>query len=262
MSWIRSTRGLILTALCLALAHSPLFAQLEVDWDPGRLEVTREALLELERLYQEVMASEAYSEDVRTQAERDLDAVRERLTMGDFRMGDRIALTVVGEAALSDTLHVEPGPSLQAPVVGAISLKGVLRSELNEHLTRELSRFVQNPRVFAKSLVRLSIQGELIQPGFYTVPADALLSEALMVAGGPSQEADLDGLIVERGPERLWHGEDLENAIIAGWTIDQLGLRGGDQILLPAQFSSSIWTFGRYMLIVGSSLLLGTQILF
>lgn len=262
MIWTHWTRGLALAALGCALVQSPAAAQLEVEWDPGRLEVTREALLELERLYEEVIGSEAYGDDVRNQAEEDLEAVRERLTKGDFRMGDRIALTVVGEAALSDTLHVEPGPSLQVPVVGAISLEGVLRSELHDHLTRELSRYVQNPRVFAKSLVRLSIQGELTQPGFYTVPADALLSEALMVAGGPSPDADLDGLVVERGPQRLWHGEDLENAMIAGWTIDQLGLRGGDQILMPAQFSSSIWTFGRYVLIVGSSLLLGTQILF
>ena len=260
--WTRWTRGLSLAALAFAVAHAPAQAQLEVDWDPGRLEVTREALLELERLYKEVMDSETYGQDVRDQAARDLEAIGERLVEGDFRMGDRIALTVVGEASLSDTLHVEPGPSLQLPIVGAISLKGVLRSELQDHLTRELSRYVQNPRVFTKSLVRLSIQGELTNPGFYTVPADALLSEALMVAGGPSADADLDGLVVDRGPQRLWQGEDLESAMIAGWTIDQLGLRGGDQILLPAQFSSSIWTFGRYILIVGSSLVLGTQVFF
>jgi protein involved in polysaccharide export with SLBB domain len=215
-------------------------AQIPIDADPRGTIRTRAELQSLLEQYQDVLASPAYSEAAKAAIRQDAARVQDRLDNGDFKVGDRIALTVEGETELPDTVTVQTGPMITLPLFGDIPLTGVLRSEIEEHLTQELGRFIRNPVVRAEGLLRVSIQGSVGNPGFYVVPADMLLSEALMVAGGPGT-SNLEGLRIERGTERLMEGDDLRDAVREGRTLDQLNLQAGDQIYLP-ESSGGIWT--------------------
>ena len=136
----------------------------------------------------------------------------------------------------------------------------MLRSEVTDHLTREIGRFIKDPVVRAEGLMRLSIQGMVRNPGFFVVPADILVSEALMVAGGPAVESNLDNLRIERGPLRLIEGEEMRDALQEGRTLDQLNLQAGDQIFLPQRTAGPWPTLLRYSAIIRSALLLGVRI--
>lgn len=165
----------------------------------------------------------------------DLSArVRARLSEGDFAPGDRIVIEVRDEPTLTDTFEVGPARelSLPSPTVGNLSLRGVLRSELEPKVTEYLSQFLQRPVVRARSLLRLSIQGEVVKAGFYGVPPDAGLADALMAAGGTTQEADVRKMRIERNGEPLWQGKALQEAIASGRTLDEAMLRDGDQIIV------------------------------
>jgi protein involved in polysaccharide export with SLBB domain len=123
------------------------------------------------------------------------------------------------------------------PEIGSIPLAGVLRSELQAHLATQIARFIRDPVVHARSLVRIEIMGAVGSPGFYTVPSDMLVSDALMLAGGPQASAQLDKTRIERGDEVIWEAEDLREAVIEGRTLDQLSVRAGDGIFVPQQSS-------------------------
>jgi polysaccharide biosynthesis/export protein len=166
-------------------------------------------------------------------AAREAAAIRTRLTRGDFRVGDRILLVVEGEAALSDTFTVGLGGQVILPLIGNVPLEGVLRCELQDYLTRRLAQNLRDPEVRTRAFVRLSIQGAVTHPGYYGVPADALLSDALMAAGGPMQEANLTRLRIERDGRPIWEGKALQHAIAAGRTLDGAGLVAGDQVIVP-----------------------------
>ena len=216
---------------------------------------------ELERLLaldEETLASPAYSSGVKREAERNAERIRFRLREGDFRVGDRVALYVEGEPQLPDTVPVESGPLISLPLFGQISLAGVLRSEIQEHLTREISQFIRDPVVRANGLMRLSILGLVGSPGFFVVPAELLVTEALMVAGGPAGDADLTSLRIERGSALLIGGQDLQEAMREGRTLDQLNLQAGDQIVLPERQGSGIWgTMGQtFLFAIPSTLIL------
>jgi protein involved in polysaccharide export with SLBB domain len=152
-----------------------------------------------------------------------------------FQAGDRVLLQVAGDSALSDTFTVVPGPALRLPDIGEISLAGVSRSDLEAHLTRELGRFLKDPVLEARALIRVSVLGEVTNPGFYAVPIDLVLPDALMLAGGATQEARIDRLRILRGNSALWSGGDLQAAIARGATLDQLGIRAGDRIEVPKE---------------------------
>jgi len=152
-----------------------------------------------------------------------------------FQAGDRILLHVEGDSALTDTFTVVVGPALRLPAIGEISLAGVPRADLEAHLTRELGRYIKNPVVQARALIRVSVLGEVTRPGFYAVPIDLVLADALMLAGGATQDARVDRLRILRGNSSLWSGNDLQTAIARGATLDELGVRAGDRIQVPGQ---------------------------
>jgi polysaccharide export outer membrane protein len=152
-----------------------------------------------------------------------------------FQVGDRILLRVEGDSALSDTFTVVAGPALQLPAIGEISLAGVPRADLEAHLTRELGRYINDPVVQARALIRVSVLGEVTRPGFYAVPLDLVLADALMVAGGATQHARVDRLSILRGESALWSGKQLQTEIARGSTLEQLGIRAGDRIQVPGQ---------------------------
>lgn len=165
-----------------------------------------------------------------------LARVNMRLTTGDFRPNDRILLSVQGDTALSDTFVIGPDRTLRlpSPTTGTLNMAGVLRSELQDRLQAYVARFVNQPIVRARPLIRISIQGEVERAGYYTVPADALLGDAVMAAGGTTNNADLRKARVERGRDELLKGDDFQRAIATGLTIDEAQLRDGDQLIFPA----------------------------
>ena len=178
-------------------------------------------------------------------------AIRLRLAQGDFAVGDRIVLVVEGqpevasqllppgttiksvEQQLTDTFTVGSDNDLVLPVLGRVTLRGVLRSELETYLATQIGQFIRDPVVHAQPLVRVSIVGEVAKPGFYAVPTNAVLAATLMAAGGPTQEANLPKMRLERDGHALWKGDQLRQAIATGRTLDEIGVHPGDAFIIP-----------------------------
>lgn len=193
-------------------------------------------LAECERL----AATNSISVEARQTYKRNADVVRERLSEGDFRVGDLIVLTVQGFDSLSNTFTVRDGELLSLPGIPDIPLHGVLRSEIRSYLTEQLSRYLRNPEVRATTMLRLALLGEVSKPGYYKVSTDAPLSEALMAAGGPTSGSDLGRSVVRRSGQELLSRTQLRDALASGATPDQLNLRAGDEIYIGAK-SGTNW---------------------
>ena len=228
---------LILCAAALLIGHSSLSGQAGPGRDAAGLQLTRVELKQMLERFDATANEAAYSEALRRQAREEANRIRQRLHDGDLRAGDRVVLIVEGFAELSDTFNIVADRSIILPEIGQVALSGVLRSELQSHLANHIGRYINNPVVRARSLVRLEILGAVARPGFYTVPSDVLIGDALMVAGGPLSTAQLDRITIQRGSEEIWSGERMREAIIEGRTLDQLSIRAGDGIHVPEQSS-------------------------
>lgn len=221
----RISRGLA-AALALLLAWQPARAAAQAQSDAR---IADRGLASREDLTALAANLESAGGDPNT-----LGRVRHRLTEGDFRPGDRVQIIVQGDTALSQTFTVWPDLSLHlpSPTVGSLPLRGVLRSELETTVSTFIRRFIRNPVVRARPMVRLSIQGEVAKAGYYVVPADAELGEAFMVAGGTTSNANLGKSKVERNGRRVMDSDALQNAMARGMTLDEAGVREGDQIVI------------------------------
>jgi polysaccharide export outer membrane protein len=156
-----------------------------------------------------------------------------RAPQGDFDVGDQILLEVEGDTQFTHAYSVGPGPALTLPVIGAIPLAGVRRADVETYLSQQLGRYMKSPMVHAKVLVRIGVLGEVEHPGFYAVPSGAVVSDALMAAGGPTREAKFTAAHIEREGHGLYEGSAFQDAIARGLTIDAMGLHTGDRIVVP-----------------------------
>src|SRR5256886_13836405 len=170
---------------------------------------------------------EATLQRLRALGQADTSYVRARLADGDFRAGDRVLLavddpmlgtersTTGGKSQaqqLSDTFTVGVGPEIVLPVVGAVSLRGTLRSELEPVMIRAIGSYIRDPVAHARSLVSVGVTGEVARPGFYGLPPDAVVSAVLHAAGGPTQGARMGNLKLQPDGRAPLAGKTLRRA--------------------------------------------------
>lgn len=224
----------ILLPILLVFGQAPAAAAQDAgDLRSGAGADTRTALSARLAALDSIANLPATAEPERARVRLEAAYIRERLEHGDFPPGIAIALSVDGEEVLTDTFTVLEGRVLRLPLVGDIPLDGTLRSELEPRLAEPIGRFIREPRLRARPLLRLAVLGEVSAPGYYWVAPNATLGDALMLAGGPSRDAKLDDLKVERDGQPLWEKDRLRRALAEARTLEQMDVRGGDRILVP-----------------------------
>jgi protein involved in polysaccharide export with SLBB domain len=198
-----------------------------------------------------------YSEGIKQQVRAEAVMIQERLRDGDFQIGDQlqvqlsVAVTPTGPP-INGTFSVGPDQILQLPELPPIPLRGVLRSEVKDYMTEFLSHLFKDQTVNVVPTIRLTIQGGVKQPGFYQLPADITLPDAITKAGGFGGGTDLSKTVIKRDDEELWGTEEMSQAITAAVTLDQLNLRSGDELIV-GQTQTTDWfhTLRTYAIIPG-----------
>lgn len=241
-----------LRLLALLLVLSPAQAIGQSSIGEMRRQATRP---ELERAAKaaESASMQAPDEKVREKLRADAAAIRMRLQNGDFVPGDRILLLVEGDSALTDTFTVRGDRMLPLPNIAAIPLQGVLDSELESHLTRELQRYIKTVNLEATPIVRISLLG-FPQSNFYTVPVDQSITDVISAAGGWGSASQMatEKAVVRRSGKVVMDAKATAEAIRQGKTVGDMAMRNGDELFLPDRASSGIgWQ--KFATIIGAA---------
>ncbi len=165
-------------------------------------------------------------------------ALRQRLREGDFQVGDRILLTIVSEARQTDTLVVRAGRFIDLPGKSILPLTGVLRSELKDQVTAEVLKYVKAQEVDVIPLTRIAVLGEVVRPGYFAFRSDGPITDAIMLAGGPTATADIERTVVRRASREYRSADETRRAVAGGLTFDQFGLSAGDELVVGRQRQS------------------------
>ena len=214
----RARRSALLLSTGLVLLAADLSAQKVAPAPPARVEATRAELEAIAAHPPKGMSS------------ADLQAVQQRLAFGDFNVGSRILIEVQGDTIYSDTFAVRTGNVLALPSLPPLSLQGVLRSESDSVITAFLSKYLRNPDVRVTPLMRIGVLGGVMQPGYYDVPAQTLLSDVVMGAGGLAPTGNMKHTKINRGNEEVMDSKAVSLAITNGATLDLMNLQSGDNI--------------------------------
>lgn len=173
--------------------------------------------------------------DSRTRATAELQSVRSRLELGDFRVGDRFLITMRRDSVRSDTASVRDSLKVAVFSLPDISLHGVLRSELDERMSAHVARYLRGVTVRTNVLTRVAVLGAVKSPGYLYASPDRPLSDLVMLAGGPSPEANLKQIEVRRAGKIQIKAKDSDRIIRDGRTLEQVDIQSGDEVTIPVK---------------------------
>ncbi len=151
-----------------------------------------------------------------------------------LRSGDVLRVDVWGRDEYSGLFQVNEEGFIFYPYIGEIDTKDVTVSQLRDTLLVELGRLFANPFVSVTPLFRIAVAGHVVRPGLYNVDPTMTIIDVISMAGGATDLANTGKIRVFRlGEEQELN---FEEEMIAARTLTEIGVRSGDDILVPRKF--------------------------
>ncbi|MEG3846329.1 SLBB domain-containing protein [Microcoleus sp. herbarium19] len=167
--------------------------------------------------------------------------------------GDNIRVDIYDLPQFSGEYQIPAGGSIQIPIIGSVSLQGLTLEQAAKVITTAYSRIIKRPLVTislqATRPLNVWLSGEVGRPGSYLLPLAngggtrpsaqfPTLPQALEKAGGIRASADIRRVMVRRrikGNQEVTITYNLWNYLQTGETPQDMTLRDGDRIVVPAQ---------------------------
>ena len=122
----------------------------------------------------------------------------------EFKLGpdDVIEVFVYKEPELSPTVVVRPDGKVSLPLIGELSVVGKSAVELQKEIAQKLAHYIAEPtvNVIVKEVnsAKVSVLGEVKTPGMYKIKDRATVLDALALAGGFTEYAKRDKVMLIR----------------------------------------------------------------
>lgn len=149
--------------------------------------------------------------------------------------GDQLRITVWRKPEMSCDCVVAGNGSIVHPLYREVQVVGVPLLTVEDRLRIFLTRYEQNPQFVIEPLVRVVVGGEVRAPNIYSVPPETTISQAIALAGGPTDRGVLRSVKVVR--ERQEISMDLSRPDADAGVLQ---VRSGDQILVDRRGRSAL----------------------
>lgn len=144
-----------------------------------------------------------------------------------LRPGDIIKLWVYQQEDMTGEFPVPITGVVVFPKIGPRQVAGISKQALRDSLIAAYSEYLRTPSIDVVFLLRISIVGEVRDPGLYHVDETHSVSDALALAGGVTTQGKPDEVQLFRGSDML------EGSITRRTRIAELPLQSGDQLFVP-----------------------------
>ena len=138
------------------------------------------------------------------QQQTDTTVVSRAYGDSEFRLGpdDVIEVTVYQDKGLDRTVPVRPDGKISLPLIGEMPASGKTATDLQKEIALRLKQFVADPTVTVVvkevNSPKVSVLGEVKNPGMYKIKDRATLLDAIALAGGLTEYAKKNKIVVIR----------------------------------------------------------------
>lgn len=144
--------------------------------------------------------------------------------------GDLLRVAVWRRPELSGDFPIAVDGTITHPLYRKIAAAGVPIPVLETRIRTFLLQFEANPEFVISPLFRVFVVGEVRAPGMLTVPPGTTLSQAIAMAGGPTEDARLDRVRLFRDLT-----EQTLDLTAGDSAASMLALRSSDQVTVRRQ---------------------------
>lgn len=157
-----------------------------------------------------------------------------------IKPGDAIQIVVYEHEELSQTLIVSAEGTVDFPSLEGLPVDGITLQRFREIIVAQLSRYVASSILvtvrFAETYpTRVTILGQVANPGVHVVLNTSTIQGAIIAAGGFSAGAQLSQirLIRSKGEKKINNIVNMENFYLTGDPSTLPELKDGDTIVVP-----------------------------
>lgn len=169
--------------------------------------------------------------------------------IANYRIGalDKLDVTVFDEPDLSaKEIQVDASGRIALPLVGSVEAKGKTASQLAAELEGLFGeKYLRNPQVtvsVASSVSqKVSVQGEVMQPGVYQLNGPTTLLDVVSMAKGETELAKLNEVVVFRTVDGTRMGAVFDiSSIRRGESADPV-IQGNDLVVVGYSSARRFW---------------------
>ncbi len=151
-------------------------------------------------------------------------------SVGVLRPGDALKIAVWREKELTGEYLIDARGLVQIPGLGDIIVAGLTPMEVKERLSEQLvRRGIVSPEISVQPVIRVSVLGEVENPGLLSVEPGTNLIHLITLAGGPTERANMKSVRVIRAGRR--YEVDLQSAL-SGSSAGRVVLFSNDVVFL------------------------------
>jgi protein involved in polysaccharide export with SLBB domain len=163
-----------------------------------------------------------------------LPATTTNATLGT---GDVFEVRVFQEPDLSGAYRIDPAGSIDFPLVGRVAVAGHLPGEIEDILTKQLTRYVHKPQVsiFVKELnsKRVIVYGQVRNPGMFPFSDPMTISQAISLAGGFTAMAQRERVRIRHREQDHQRITEVNLRAISDGADRNQYLSPGDEVYVP-----------------------------
>jgi len=165
-----------------------------------------------------------------------------------LRPGDAVRITVWRKPELSGEFAVAGDGSITHPLYRALRVTGMPLVTAEGRLRAFLQQFETSPEFVMEPLLHVAIGGEVVRPNLYTLRPETSVSDAVALAGGPTERGRRDRVRLLRDGREIALDLTRPQAGVAATPI-----RSGDQILVDRKHALFRETIGPIITVAGAT---------
>jgi polysaccharide biosynthesis/export protein len=149
--------------------------------------------------------------------------------------GDEVKILLWGRVNAQHNLIVDRNGNITIPQIGPLQVAGMSFEQMSQQLIQQANQIVgANIDVTMGSLksIPIFVLGDVRRPGAYTVGSFATITEALLIAGGPSGIGTMRNIQLKR-KDKVITTFDLYDLFLKGDKSKDLILQAGDVVFVP-----------------------------
>jgi protein involved in polysaccharide export with SLBB domain len=162
-----------------------------------------------------------------------------------FQPGSAVQIICFPDTAafLSRIYPIDSEGCIELPLLGRVSIALKTKEEFVEYLNTNFLKYLRNPGIQVKPLIRVAMLGGFQRPGIYYISPQSSFSELLQVSGPPIREDGLYKMRWERNRQVV--KSDLVKSFESAQSLKEMGIESGDQICVTPKPIVTKWEIFR-----------------
>ncbi len=148
---------------------------------------------------------------------------------------DEVKVTLWGRVNASYKLVVNRDGKIEIPGIGPLTVAGMTFEEMSGALIKQAEQMTGTQvdvTMGALRTIPVFVLGDVRRPGAYTIGAFATITDALLLAGGPSEIGTMRNIQLKR-KDKIIRTYDLYDLLLKGDKSNDVILQAGDIVFVP-----------------------------